>query len=83
MAESTIAELEERIETLEREVGILRSQNAALPGDEWAKSVSGSMKDIPQESYDEFQKLCLAVRRGELSRVPDLIFEDWTVEPLR
>lgn len=66
MAEPSIAELSARIETLEREFRLLRAETKTKSAREWAESVSGSMKDIDEESYNRIVDLGSAIRRGEL-----------------
>jgi hypothetical protein len=63
--------VEERLAVLEKEVAQLRQQvdQLAKPQGNWLDRISGSMKDIPADVWEEFQKLCKEVRYAD--RPPD------------
>ncbi len=58
MAEPSISQLSERVETLEREVKDLRNR---AEKDGWRGAV-GSASHIPDEIWDDYLNACLSVR---------------------
>lgn len=69
MADPSISELTDRVRTLERDLEALRSEVARSrrSDSEWVESLSGSMKDFPDESYDEIMAMGRAIVAGEQS----------------
>ena len=63
--------IEERVAMLEKEVARLKLQVEELPKPDgnWLERISGSMKDIPEDVWKEFQENCAEVRQAE--RPPD------------
>jgi len=55
--------LEQRVAKLERELELLKQQSNGKATD-WYDSVTGSMKDIPEEVYREFRNCCSEVRES-------------------
>lgn len=59
--------IEERVTMLEKEVARLKLQVSQLPkpNGNWLDQVSGSMKDIPEDVWKEFQEYCAEVRQAD------------------
>lgn len=61
--------IEQRLATLENEVAELKrkltgeSSNGKTAS--WVDEIAGSMKDIPQEDYDEFLRCCKEFRNSQ------------------
>ena len=69
MADPSIAELNDRVRNLERDLEALRAQVAKSPpssGSNWVESVSGSMKDFPEDSYRKMIEAGRAIVAGEI-----------------
>lgn len=66
MADTSIVELSDRVRALEREVAAIRTRVVEPDGNgNWVAAVSGSMKDFPQESFDEIMAAGRAIVDGE------------------
>jgi len=59
--------IEERLTMLEKEVARLKLQVEQLPkpNGNWLERISGSMKDIPEDVWKEFQESCAEVRQDD------------------
>lgn len=56
--------IEQRIAALEREVAELKRRTNG-DQDNWLDQVSGRMKDIPEEDFREFVRLCKESREAQ------------------
>ncbi len=67
MGEDSISQLAIRIGVLERELKALRSQVVRMnpTTSDWLESVSGSMKSVPEDSYNEILAAGRAIVSGE------------------
>jgi hypothetical protein len=55
--------LEERLAKLEAEVAALKQQlGGSAPAGTWVDRISGGMKDIPEDAWQEFQEACRRVK---------------------
>ena len=64
------ADVQKRLATLEREVAALKSRldggsEREQPDNNWFDQVAGSMKDIPEDVYNEFLQCCREVREAQ------------------
>ncbi len=64
------ADIQKRLTTLEREVAALKSKldggsEGKKSDKNWFDEVAGSMKDIPDDVYDEFLQCCREVREAQ------------------
>jgi hypothetical protein len=56
--------IEQRVAALEREVAELKRSAKGDQGN-WLEEVSGRMKDIPEEDFREFVRLCKEFRNAQ------------------
>lgn len=55
---------EQRVSNLERELFLLK-QKSVTPSENWYDDVSGSLQDIPDDVYQEFQRECREFRNSQ------------------
>ncbi len=70
------ADVQRRLTTLEREVAAIKSKldtgaKGEQPGNNWFDQVAGSMKNIPDDVYDEFLQCCREVREVQIDYAAD------------